>query len=81
MRVTRHHFVSRRTSRPLIAGGALLIALTVSGCSAVNMTGFSMPVFGLTKKSGQDGDPLATSSIASEEGQAGAQSQGLTSHY
>lgn len=77
MRSTRHHSSSARTSRLLVAGGALTLALTIAGCSAVNMTGFDMPVFGLTKKSSEESDSLATASIPDEEEQKTRQAQGL----
>lgn len=70
MRVRQHHIISRLNSRILPAGGALLMALLISGCSAVNMTGFSFPVFGLTKQSAAQSDGLTTSSFTSDENQA-----------
>ncbi len=74
MRVTQHNIISRLKSRTLLAGGALLMALVISGCSAVNMTGFSFPVFGLTKKSAGDSDVMTTSSIPAEQNQTTEQS-------
>lgn len=83
MRSTRHQSDLPRASRLLIAGGALLVALAIGGCSAVNMTGFSMPVFGLTKKSAEESDALATSSIYAEENESATsgQTQGLADRY
>lgn len=78
MRVTQHHIISRLKSRTLAVGGALFMALVISGCSAVNMTGFSFPVFGLTKKSTDENDALTTSSIPTEQTQSGGQSGKLT---
>jgi len=63
MRVTQHHITSRPGFRTLFAGGALLMALMVSGCSAVNMTGFSFPVFGLSKSSDELSDARTTASV------------------
>jgi hypothetical protein len=70
MRVMQHHIKSKLKSRTLLAGGALLMALVISGCSAVNMTGFSFPVFGLTKKSAGESDGMITSSIPADESQS-----------
>jgi hypothetical protein len=78
MRVTQHHIISRLKSRTVMVGGALFMALLISGCSAANMTGFSFPVFGLTKKSGNEGDVMTTSSIPTDENQSGAQPERLT---
>lgn len=74
MRVTQHHIISRLKSRTLLAGGALFMALLISGCSAVNMTGFSFPVFGLTKKSSVESDVMTTSSLPDDQSQAAGQS-------
>ena len=79
MRVTQHHIISRLTSRTFLAGGALFMALIVSGCSAVNMTGFSFPVFGLTKKSADNGDAMTTSSIPPDQNPAESPSGKLAS--
>ena len=70
MRVTQHHIASRPGIRTLYLGGALLMALVISGCSAVNMTGFSFPVFGLNKETAQKNDPNTTASIPSEADQS-----------
>lgn len=78
MRVTQHHIISRLKSRTVFVGGALFMALVISGCSAVNMTGFSFPVFGLTKKSVDENDVITTSSIPADQSQAGGQSGRLT---
>lgn len=56
----------------LSAAGLLLGGLALAGCSAVNMTGFSMPVFGLTKKASAESDNMTTSSIPSEQNSGGA---------
>lgn len=77
MRVTQYHIRSRLKSRTVLAGGALFMALVISGCSAVNMTGFSFPVFGLTKKSGDESDVMTTSSMPEGQSQAGVQTQKL----
>jgi len=69
MYVTQHHSTSRRISRSLFAGGVLLMALMISGCSAVNMTGFSFPVFGLNKQSAEESDVRSTATIPVEAGQ------------
>ena len=74
MYVTQHHMTSRRISRTFFAGGALLMAIVISGCSAVNMTGFSFPVFGLTKKSVDGIDVNTTASIPGQPGQQTGQS-------
>jgi len=78
MRVTQHHIISRLKSRTVLVGGALFMALVISGCSAVNMTGFSFPVFGLTKKSANETDALTTSSIPADQNLAGDQSEKLS---
>ena len=78
MRVTQHHIASQPRFRPLFVGGALLMALVISGCSAVNMTGFSFPVFGLNKETAQESDPNTTASIPSEAGEGAGNSQKLT---
>ncbi len=75
MYVTQHHITSRRISRTIFVGGALLMAFVISGCSTVNMTGFNFPVFGLTKKSADESDVSATASIPVESGQLTGQSQ------
>ena len=62
------------------AAGALVLGLAVAGCSAVNLTGFSMPVFGLTKKSDSDADTISTSSIPSDPAQTAGQ-QSLSNRY
>ena len=82
MRVTQHHITDRpRTSHSksgkLIVSGALLLALALSGCSAVNMTGFSFPVFGLNKDADEKSDALTTSSTPEESQRSGASSQSL----
>lgn len=78
MRVTQHHIISRLKSRTVFIGGALFMALVISGCSAVNMTGFSFPVFGLTKKSADESDMATTSSIPADQTQSGLQSEKLS---
>ena len=74
MRVTQHHIISRLKSRTAFVGGALFMVLVISGCSAVNMTGFSFPIFGLTKKSANESDAITTSSIPEDQTQSGVQS-------
>lgn len=71
MRAMQHQKIMRPAMRTLSAAGAILIGLTFTGCSAVNMTGFSMPVFGLTKKASSESDGLTTAAIPSEEDAAG----------
>lgn len=66
MRAMRHQQISRTAFRTLSVAGAIVVGLTLSGCSAVNMTGFSMPVFGLTKKASSGNDGLTTASIPKE---------------
>lgn len=83
MRVTQHHIIRQPKtmqpkSRKLIVGGALLLALVVSGCSAVNMTGFSFPVFGLNKDAGEESDALTTSSMPEDSQLSGTSSGRLT---
>lgn len=83
MRVTQHHITSQSMRlhprfRKLIAGGALLLALGVSGCSAVNMTGFSFPVFGLNKDKGAESDALMTSSLPEDSQRSGIYTGKLT---
>lgn len=83
MRVTQHHSTRQPVrlqpkSRKLFAGGALLLALGVSGCSAVNMTGFSFPVFGLNKDKGEESVALTTSSIPEDSQRSGIYSGKLT---
>lgn len=78
MRVTQHHITSRPRLRTLFAGGALLMALVMSGCSAVNMTGFSFPVFGLNKETVQQSDANTTASIPSDPDQGAGTTQKLT---
>ncbi len=74
MRVTQHHIISRLKSRTAFVGGALFMVLVISGCSAVNMTGFSFPVFGLTKNSSDKSDVMTTSSFAEDQTQSEVQS-------
>jgi hypothetical protein len=82
MRSTQHDIKRSPISRVmLLAGGPILLALTTAGCSAVNMTGFSMPVFGLTKKSKAETDLMATAAISSEEGASAKQPQGRADKY
>ena len=78
MRVTQHHITRLPKSRKLIVSGALLLALVVSGCSAVNMTGFSFPVFGLNKDSSKQSDALTTSSMPEGTQQPGTNSERLS---
>jgi hypothetical protein len=52
--------------------------LVISGCSAVNMTGFEFPVFGLTKKSGDESGALTTSALPTDQEQSRDQSGKLT---
>ena len=78
MRVKQHHIVSRLKSRTVLVGGALFMALLISGCSAANMTGFSFPVFGLNKKSADESDVMTTSSIPADQTQYGLQPEKLT---
>ena len=77
MRAMRHQIFSRTALRTLSVAGAIVIGLTLSGCSAVNMTGFSMPVFGLTKKTSAENDGLATASIPGESETTGEKPTGL----
>lgn len=81
MRSTQHDIKRSPIFRMMLAGGAILLALTTAGCSAVNMTGFSMPVFGLTKKSKAETDSMATAAISSEEGVPAKQLNGLVDKY
>lgn len=66
-----------QNSRKLIACGVLLISLAVTGCSAVNMTGFSFPVFGLNGKSSEKNDAVTASSLEEESQLSGASSNRL----
>jgi len=77
MRVTQHHITSRPRFRTFFISGALLMALVISGCSAVSMTGFSFPVFGLNKGSAEDSDAQTTASIPVEPGQNTGQTHKL----
>jgi len=85
MRMTQHQ-ITRITGHPgtllrktpiLIASGVLLLTLAVSGCSAVNMTGFSFPVFGLNSDASEKSDALMTSSMPEESQPSGATSRRL----
>lgn len=78
MRVTQHHITSKPVSRTLVAAGALFLALTISGCSAVSMSGFDFPVFGLTKDSGEDSDAVSTSTVPADQSQPRVQAERLT---
>ena len=83
MRMTQHHTTLQpKTLRPktrkLFIGGALLLSLFVSGCSAVNMTGFSFPVFGLTKDSGDESDAKTPTALPEGEQRPGVTSGSLT---
>jgi len=75
MRVTQHHIASQPRLRTLFVGGALLMALVISGCSAVNMTGFSFPVFGLNKGAADGSDVNTTASIPPDGNQGAGPSQ------
>jgi len=76
-RITGHPGILLRKSPILIASGVLLLTLAISGCSAVNMTGFSFPVFGLNSDASEKSDALMTSSIPEESQSSGATSQRL----
>ena len=75
MYVMQRHITSRRFSRTFFVGGALLMAIVISGCSAVNMTGFNFPVFGLTKNSANESDFRAIAPGPVESGQLTVQSR------
>lgn len=63
MRATQHQTPSRTNVRALPVIGALLAGLVLAGCSAVNLTGFKMPSFGLMGGSDKESDAMATASI------------------
>ena len=63
--------------RKLIVSGVLLMSLALSGCSAVNMTGFSFPVFGLNKDTNEQSDAMTTSSMPEGEQRPAAPSGSL----
>ena len=67
----------QQKSGKLIVSGVLLISLVLSGCSAVNMTGFSFPVFGLNKDANEQSDPVTTSSMPEGEQRPAAPSGNL----
>jgi len=67
----------QRKSRTLIVCGVLLTSFALSGCSAVNMTGFSFPVFGLNKDASEQSDAVTTSSIPDGEQRPAASSGNL----
>ena len=73
--ITGQPGVLPQNNRKLIACGALLISLAVTGCSAVNMTGFSFPVFGLNENSSEKNGALTTSSMEEESQLTGVPSQ------
>lgn len=60
MRVTQHNLASWPAVRCLCLAVSLLMTLALAGCSAANMTGFEFPVFGLTKKSAEEGNAPQT---------------------
>ncbi len=64
MHVTQHNTASRSTVRYVSLAGALVMAMSLAGCSAANMTGFEFPVFGLTKKSAEKHDPPSNAELA-----------------
>ena len=83
MRMTQHQITGQRvflhqTSRKLIMSSVLLLTLAISGCSAVNMTGFSFPVFGLNTDSSEKSDALMTSSMPEETQPSGDSAERLT---
>lgn len=45
--------------------GAMVVALSLAGCSTVNLTGFDFPVFGILKKSDKDARETVGSADAS----------------
>lgn len=49
--------------RIVLAGAAVLVAFSVAGCSAVNLTDFDFPKFGLLKNNAED-EEKATSSVS-----------------
>ena len=74
-RITGHPGTLLRKSLILIASGLLLLTFAVSGCSAVNMTGFSFPVFGLNSDASEKSDDMMTSSMPEESHPSGATSR------
>jgi len=82
MRMTQHQNryqsgALQRKSGKLFMSGVLLITFVLSGCSAVNMTGFSFPVFGLNKDASEQSDPVMTSSMPEGEQRPAASSGNL----
>ena len=63
MCVTQHNSSSLSAARYVCLAGALVVALSLAGCSAASMTGFEFPVFGLTKKSADNDEALSNSEI------------------
>lgn len=56
MRGSTHKPSAGRRFRGIaVIGGALAAAVMLAGCSTPNLTGFDFPVFGLTKKSDEEG--------------------------
>ncbi len=75
--ITRQRGVLLQNSRKLIVCGVLLMTLGVSGCSAVNMTGFSFPSFGLNEDSSEQSSALTISPTQEESQLTGTSSQRL----
>ncbi len=63
MRATQYNTTSRPAVRFFRLAVALVMALTLTGCSAASMTGFEFPSFGLTKKSDEKDESLSNSEI------------------
>lgn len=78
MRATQHQTQSRTVLRALPVIGALLAGLVLAGCSAVNLTGFKMPSFGLMGGSNDDSDAMATASIPDDSDKTAEQPTNLT---
>lgn len=71
MCVKQHEANGRSGARRiLLACGAVLLAFSISGCSAVNLTNFDFPKFGLLKNNGEDEDRNASSVSPYPEGNA-----------
>lgn len=78
MSVTQHIVAWRPVVRSIFAGGALAVALVLSGCSAASMTGFDFPAFGLTKKPAEEGIPQTTEAMPQNDLSSGIEQQRAT---
>ncbi len=78
MSVTQHIVAWQPVVRSIFAGGALAMALALTGCSAASMTGFEFPAFGLTKKPAEEGIPQTTEAIPENGLSSGIEQQRST---